>query len=325
MRKVLVVLACLVSVFASAQLSMGSAQPMELAGTHLCGPLSPSCLDTIASAHMESTGFTLRKNVGEVRVRFSVTDKSGRYIPSITKNDFSLSDNGVQVAEFTDFREENDLPIQVAILIDSSRSTERELPMEKQLALEFLRNLLRPQDRAMIAGFNSHLKKPGTFTSRFNELEDFVSSMKAEGLTAFNDSIFELANDFDESRGARKVVIVITDGHDTVSAHTFSDARDSVLRKDVTVYTISINDKRALDPAASLADLSSQTGGHSYVLKDLKHLKQAFSQIDTDLRTSYVAAYRAPEGNRTPFHAINVQLSAKNLSVQNKKGYFRSE
>ena len=325
MRKVLVLLACLVSVFASAQLNMGSAQPMELAGTHLCGPLSPSCLNTIASANLESAGFTLRKDVSEVRVRFSVTDKAGRYIPSISKNDFSFTDNGAQVAELTDFHEENDLPIQVAILIDSSRSTERELPMEKQLALEFLRNLLRPQDHAMIAGFSSHLNKPGTFTSRFEELEHFVSSMKSGGLTAFNDSIFELANDFDESRGARKVVIIVSDGHDTVSAHTFTDARDSVLRKDVTIYTISINDKKALDPSASLAELSGQTGGHSYVLKDLKHLKQAFSQIDTDLRTSYVAAYRAPAGSRTPFHAIKVQLSATNLSVQNKKGYFRSE
>ena len=324
MRKVLVLLACLVSV-ASAKLSMGSAQPMELAGTHLCGPLSPSCLAAIAGAHTESTGFTLRKDVGEVRVRFSVTDKSGRYIPSLSKDDFSLSDNGVQVAELTDFHEENDLPIQVAILIDSSRSTERELPMEKQLALEFLRNLLRPQDHAMIAGFSNHLNKPGTFTGNFNQLEDFVSSIAAGGLTAFNDSVLELANEFDESRGARKVFIVIGDGHDTVSAHTFSDARDSLLRKDVTVYTISINDRKALDPAAALADLSAQTGGHSYVLKDLKHLKQAFSQIDTDLRTSYVAAYRAPAGKHTPFHAINVQLTAKNLSVQNKKGYFRLE
>jgi VWFA-related protein len=298
---------------------------MELAGTHICGPLSPSCLNTIASAHLESSGFTLRKDVSEVRVRFSVTDKSGRYISSLSKDDFSFSDNGAPVAELTDFHEESDLPIQVAILIDSSRSTERELPMEKQLALEFLRNLLRPQDRAMIAGFSNHLQQPGTFTNRFDELEDFVSSMKAGGLTAFNDSIMQLANDFDESRGARKVVIVVSDGHDTVSAHTFADARDSVLHKDVTVYTISINDKKALDPAASLADLSGQTGGHSYVLKDLKHLKQAFSQIDTDLRTSYVAAYRAPAGNRTPFHAIKVQLSAKNLSVQSKKGYFRQE
>jgi VWFA-related protein len=304
---------------------MGSAQPMELAGTHLCGPLSPSCLDTIASAHLESSGFTLRKDVSEVRVRFSVTDKSGRYISSLSKNDFSFSDNGAPIAELTDFHEENDLPIQVAILIDSSRSTERELPMEKQLALEFLRNLLRPQDRAMIAGFSNRLQQPGTFTNRFDELEDFVSSMKAGGLTAFNDSILQLADDFDESRGARKVVIVVSDGHDTVSAHTFADARDSVFHKDVTVYTISINDKKALEPAVALADLSGQTGGHSYVLKDLKHLKQAFSQIDTDLRTSYVAAYRAPGGNRTPFHAINVQLSAKNLSVQSKKGYFRSE
>jgi VWFA-related protein len=304
---------------------MGSAQPMELAGTHICGSLSPSCLDTIASAHLESSGFTLRKDVREVRVRFSVTDKSGRYISSLSKDDFSFSDNGAPIAELTDFHEENDLPIQVAILIDSSRSTERELPMEKQLALEFLRNLLRPQDRAMIAGFSNHLQQPGTFTNRFAELEDFVSSMKAGGLTAFNDSIMQLANDFDESRGARKVVIVVSDGHDTVSAHTFADARDSVLHKDVTVYTISINDKKALDPAAALADLSGQTGGHSYVLKDLKHLKQAFSQINTDLRTSYVAAYRAPGGNRTPFHAIKVQLSAKNLSVQSKKGYFRQE
>jgi VWFA-related protein len=197
--------------------------------------------------------------------------------------------------------------------------------MEKQLALEFLHNLLRPQDRAMIAGFNSHLRKQGALTNRFDQLEDSVRSMKAEGLTAFYDSVFELANEFDESRSARKVVIVVSDGHDTVSAHTFSDARDSVLRKDVAVYTISINDKKALDPDPSLANLSSQTGGHSYVLKDLKHLKQAFNQIDTDLRTSYVAAYRAPDTGRTPFHAINVQLSAKNLNVQNKKGYFRQE
>ncbi len=325
MRKVIVVLACFISVFASAQLSMGAAQPMEIAGAHLCGPLSSDCSVSLSTASTDAPGFSLRKDVSEVRVQFSVTDKSGRHISSLSKNDFALSDNGVPVGDLTDFREEFDLPIQVAILIDSSRSTARELPMEKQLAMEFLHNLLRPQDRAMIAGFNTHPQLAGTFTSHFDELEDSIRFIKPEGLTALNDSIFELANRFGASTQARKVVILISDGHDTVSARTFKDAQDSVLRKDVAVYTISINDKKSLYPAPCLAELSSQTGGHSYILKDLRNLKQAFSQIDTELRTYYVAAYRAPDHDHATFHSVNVQIAAKNLSVQNKKGYFRSE
>jgi len=324
MRKFIVLLACFASVVACAQLPVVAAQPLEIAGAHLCGPLSLDCT-AMSSALTEPAGFSLRKDVGEVRVLFSVTDKQGRHISSISKNDFSLADNGVNITELTDFREESDLPLQVAILIDSSRSTERELPMEKQLALEFLRNLLRPQDRAMIAGFNTHPKISGSFTNHFDHLEDSVRSMKAEGLTALNDSLYELASDFEGSTSARKVVILISDGHDTVSARTFNDARENVLRQDVTIFTISINDKKSLYPCACLNDLSSQTGGRSYTLKDLRNLKQTFTQIDSDLRTYYVAAYRAPEQGRSRFHAVNVQLAAKNLTVQNKKGYFRPE
>ena len=321
MRKIILLFACFASVFAPAQLTIGAVQPMELAAAHFCAPFQPNC----ATSFSNSDTFTLRKNVGEVRVRFSVTDKLGHNIASLSKSDFTVVDNGAQVAEFTDFREETDLPLQVVLLIDSSRSTERELPMEKQLAVEFLRNLLRPQDRAMIAGLSTHLRAPGSFTNRTDELENSVRTMKAEGLTAFNDAIFELANKFENSSAARKVVIVVSDGHDTVSAHTFHDAHDSVLRNDVTIYTISINDKKALDPAPCLDQLSSETGGHSYVLKDLRHLKQAFDQIDTDLRTYYVASYRAPEHDRAAFHSVDVRLAAHNLNVQNKKGYFRSE
>jgi len=323
MRKIILLFACFASVFASAQLNMGAVQPMELAAAHFCAPLS--CTATLSPSRMESSGFLLRKDVSEVHVRFSVTDKLGRNVSSLSKNDVALTDNGVQVAELTDFREESDLPLQVILLIDSSRSTARELPMEKQLALEFLHKLLRPQDRAMIAGLSSRLISPRSFTNRPEELEDFVQSMKPDGLTAFNDSVFELAARFDSASNARKVVVIVSDGHDTVSAHTFSDARDSVLRRDVTVYTISINDKKALDPAPVLQQLSGETGGQSYVLKDLRHMKQAFDQIDTDLRTYYVAAYRAPERDRAAFHSVNVQITAKNVTIQNKKGYFRSE
>ncbi len=296
---------------------------MEIAGAHICGPLSP-CNNALNSLAAASSGFTLRHDVSEVRVQFSVTDKQGRHIAALTKNDVALLDNGSAISELTDFREESDLPIEVVILIDSSRSTERELPMEKQLALEFLRNLMRPQDRAMIAGFGTHLKAQGNFTNHFDQLESSVESIKAEGLTAFNDSLFTLSDRFEPSINSRKVIIIISDGNDTVSAHTFSDARESLLKKDVAIYTISVVDKKSMAPADCLTKLSADTGGHSYFLKDLKHLKQAFSQIDSDLRTYYVAAYRTPD-HRQGFHSVNVQLAAHDLNVQNKKGYFRQE
>jgi VWFA-related protein len=324
MRKVIVLFACFVSLFASAQFSSGAGQPMEIAGAHLCGPLSP-CTEAISLfGSMTTPAFTLRHDVSEVRLQFSVTDKLGHHISSLSKNDIALLDNGLAVSELTDFREESDLPIEVIILIDSSRSTERELPMEKQMALEFLHKLLRSQDRAMIAGFNTHLNTQGTFTAHFDQLESSVQSIKAEGLTAFNDSLFTLANSFAPAASSRKVIIIISDGNDTVSAHTFNDARESLLKKDVAVYTISVVDKKSMNPAACLNQLSAETGGHSYFLKDIRHLKETFAQIDSDLRTYYVAAYRSPD-RREGFHSVNVQLAARDLHVQSKKGYFRQE
>jgi Ca-activated chloride channel homolog len=304
---------------------MGAGQPLTIAGAHLCGPLSADCRASLSNIDQAPT-FTLRKSVDEVRVEFSVTDKLGHHIGSLSKADVQFSDNGTRINEVTDFRQESDLPIQVAILIDSSRSTEHELPVEKELALEFLRNLLRPQDRAMIANFNTHLNLPSSFTNRFDQLEDSVRAMRSEGLTALNDSLYELTSkDFNQTTSARKVVVVITDGHDSVSQRTFTSALDSVLRHDVTVYTVSILDKKSLDPDSCLARLTTETGGHSYVLKNLKKLKSAFDQIDADLRTYYVAAYRAPEHDNSAFHAVNVQVATSGLHVQNRKGYFRSE
>jgi Ca-activated chloride channel homolog len=323
MRKAIAFIACLVSVYATAQFSSGAAQPMEIAATNLCGPLAP-CSTTLSSLASATPRFTLRHDVSEVRLQFSVTDKLGRHISSLSKNDIALSDNGVAVSELTDFREESDLPIEVVILIDSSRSTERELPMEKQLALEFLHHLLRPQDRAMVAGFGTHLEMHGTFTGHFDELESSVQSIKAAGLTAFNDSLFTLSRNFESSSTARRVIVIISDGNDTVSAHTFNDAREALLKKDVAIYTISVTDKKSMAPAACLEQLSGETGGHSYFLKDLRKLKQAFAQIDSDLRTYYVAAYRSPD-HREGFHSVDVQLAAHDLHVQSKKGYFRQE
>ena len=178
----------------------------------------------------------------------------------------------------------------------------------------------------MIASFSTHLRVPGSFTDRFEELEDSVNTVQADGLTAFNDSMYELANDdFDAPALARKVVVVITDGNDSVSRRSFREAMDSVLRNNVTVYTISVRDRKSLYPAECLSEMSASTGGHSYELKNLKNLKSAFEQIDDDLRSYYVAAYRAPDYDKTSFHALTVQLAAKGLNVQNKKGYFRTE
>lgn len=326
MRKVLIAFACFAAASACAQINMGVDHPLNIAGSHLCTPMSSECRAALSGATAPSQPFVLRKDVREVRVEFSVTDKFGHHVSSLSENDVQLSDNGTPIGELTDFRQETDLPLDVAILIDSSRSTEHELPVEKQLALEFLRSLLRPQDRALIADFNTRLHVPTSFTSNIDQLEQSVQAMRAEGLTSFNDSVYELAkNDLNRPTNARKVVVIITDGHDSVSRRTFQEALDSVLSSDVTVYTISIEDKKSLYPAKCLSQISAQTGGHSYVLKNLKKLKTAFDQIDSDLRTYYVAAYRAPERDRSNFHALKVQVAAQGLSVQNKKGYFRSE
>jgi len=325
MRNVLLVPICLVALFASAQVGASGRQNLAIAGGHLS--LAANRDATFASpSRLPAPEFVLRKDVREVRVEFSVTDRQGRHVTSISRNDFQLTDNGTPVAELTGFQQASDLPLDLAILIDSSASTEHELPTEKQLALEFLQKLLRPQDRALIAGFSTHLIVPGSFTKHFDQLEDSVRSLHAGGLTALNDSIFELAaDDFIGASTARKVLIVITDGYDSVSRRNFKDAMNSVLRSDVTVYTISIRDKKSLEPAACLAELSALTGGHSYVMKDLRKVKDAFSQIDADLRTYYVATYRAPDRDRASFHALNVKLDTAGLSVQNRKGYFREE
>lgn len=327
MRKYLIAPVMLVGLFAAGQSLVPAASLPALSSAAVC-PVGSSCGVTLPSSKHASDvpEFTMQKDIREVRVEFKVTDRRGHNLDSITASDFQIMDDGREVPALTGFRRESDLPINIAILIDSSRSTASELPMEKQLALDFLTDFLRTGDTALIAGFNSHLVAPTAFTGDIARLRASVDSIQAGGLTGFNDALYELANGFFPSvdrNSARNVLVILSDGYDTVSIHTLRDALDASLARNITIYTVSVLDKKAPVPARSLRELSDKTAGDSLQLERRKDLDKTFKLIDAELRSYFVATYKA--GHRDgAFHSLAVRLARKDLTAQTRVGYFAS-
>lgn len=292
-------------------------------------PLStPEAVSSASAISGNNTAaFTLRKSVCEVRLEFNVNDRTGRSVNGLSPSEFVITDNGENVTEFMDFHSEANLPMRVAILIDSSFSTADELPFEKEVALRFVDHLLQSQDQALLGGFANRLRLKQGFTNDRALLREGIEALTSAGLTGLNDALFDLVEEHFEGLPndllSRKVLIVITDGEDTYSHRPIEDAIEIATRESVSIYSIAVQDRsRPLRDATGLEMMARITGGRNYYPKKLSDLDRVFAQIATDLRSYYTASYRLSAGS-SGFHRVRVRTAhPAEWSVRARAGYF---
>src|SRR5438128_6100330 len=278
-------------------------------------------------------------NVRRVRLPITVTDKKGQFVSGLSVSDFLILEDKVpqQIDSFTS-EENNNLPLYVAVLMDTSPSTAGKLKFEQESAMNFIQTVVRPRkDRVLFATFDDQVTLRQDFTDRLELLDRAVFAVKATGKqTALYDAIWQFCDQKMRSAQGRRALVVITDGEDTYSRADINDAIDIAQRTETTLFAIST--KAALSSALPGADagqakdkgdkdldrLCEETGGAAFFTGDMLSLERSFSKIAKELRSQYLITYR-PTNDRYDgsYRRVEVKLGNghENLKLRTKRGY----
>ena len=282
---------------------------------------------------------------GLVHLVVTVTDKHHNFITDLDKSDFKVIEQG-QPQEIKFFGRETDLPLRIAMLIDTSNSIRPRLEFEKDAAVDFLNKVIRRnKDLAFLMTFDNEPEIIQDYTGDLDLLMTAIRAQRAGGGTALNDAICLASEKLMHAplpdgpqKDLRRVVVAISDGQDTLSDRALTDAIDASIRSEAAVFSVSTNtDWLAVDDASKpskyhleagdkiLEQFADQTGGHAFFPYRLDDLAQSFQDIGTELRSQYFIAY-APS-NPPPigtYRQIQVQTTRKGLIVNTRKGYYGS-
>ncbi|MGE5207668.1 MAG: VWA domain-containing protein [Chlamydiota bacterium] len=276
---------------------------------------------------VSSTSWTLRKEVNEVQVLFTASH-DGKFVNGLAREDIAVRDNG-KPASILDFRGQDNVPLRIALLVDTSDSIRKRFEFEKKTAAMFLRQTLRSEaDQAMIAGFNTRLHMTQDFSHDSRALSAGLARLAPGGGTAVFDAVAEACRMLARPQEGvvARVLILVSDGDDNESKITREAAIAAAQQSDVTVYALSTGYHAGdLDGDRNLKHLALPTGGHAMFPGAVRKLASAFERISEELRHRYVLAYRPAEfAANGRFHRIQIQArkSGKKLKVRARKGYY---
>src|SRR5262245_13567741 len=244
-----------------------------------------------------------------VSLPVTVSDKNNSFVVNLRETDFQIIEDKIPqtILSFTPL---SNLPIDVAMLMDTSNSVKPKLKFERDAAYSFLETVLKyRQDRALFATFDSQVELHQDLTNRLDLLTKAIDKIKAQGATRMYDAIYRVCEEKmmgPAVLGRRRVMVVITDGEDTDSEHTLQDAIDNAQRSETTVYVISTKSGGFFGVQAGTVDrkedknlkrLAEETGGRAFFTAEVIELEKSLTQIKRELRNQYMIAYKTTNNN----------------------------
>jgi Ca-activated chloride channel family protein len=274
-----------------------------------------------------------RVNVQLVRLLATVKDVSGQPVGDLKQESFSVYDNGVK-QELKVFEHHTSQPLSITLMVDTSGSTAKDLKYETDSVNRFVRVLIHegnPDDALSLYSFNWEIRQHVPFTRSTERVTRALKLLKAEAGTSMYDAIYFGSQDL-ETREGRHVVLVVTDGGDTISTKTYHEALAALHRADAVFYAILVmpitNDPgRNIGGENALTTLAAGTGGKVFLPSIGAGMDAAFDEILRDLRTQYLLAYYPKDVPPSPnrFHRIEIKTDRSDLRVISRTGYYGDE
>jgi len=276
---------------------------------------------------------SFRTGVELVSLNVTVADAQQRYATDLLQEEFQVFEDGVK-QDVTFFNHSN-LPIALALLIDTSASMEARLQTAQEAASGFARRL-RPQDLAEIIDFDSRVNILQTFTNNADLLEQAVRRTSAGGSTSIYNAVYIALKDLkkvvakqaDEIR--RQSIVVLSDGEDTSSLLPFEEVLDLAKRSETAIYAIGLRDpdsggaSRGFKEAEFvLRQLAQETGGRAFFPSQMSELPAMYNQISEELSSQYTVGYTSKNVKRDgAWRRVVVRVARPNLTARTKQGYF---
>lgn len=277
---------------------------------------------------------SFRAGVDIVSLNVTVTDPAQKYVTDLTQDDFQVFEDGVK-QDVTVFNRSN-LPIALALLVDTSASMENRLPIAQEAAIGFAKRL-RPQDLAELVDFDSRVVVLQGFTNKVQELETAIRKTSAGGSTSMYNAIYialkdlkkAVATSTDEIR--RQAIVVLSDGEDTSSLLPFEEVLDLAKRSETAIYAIGLRSAESSTSASKgfreaefvLRQLSQETGGRAFFPSQVTDLNGIYSQIADELSSQYTVGYTSKNPKRDgAWRRVVVRVGRTGVTARTKLGYF---
>lgn len=286
-------------------------------------------------------------------ILLTVIDRDQRFLTTLRQEDLRILENGV-AQDVSIFQRETDLPLTIAILIDTSKSQERSLPDEKSAAVAFVQSVIRPEkDRAAVISFTGEPTIEQDLTNNTQSLEAAINRVQVvlppEKGTALADDEPEIPPDKDPRgwtgiwdagratitdllsktpENTRRAIILLTDGDDTSSKTKKKGLIDLANSNNVVIYSIGVEDKEYSSDEGALRKVSDGTGGRAFFPLNKAELQAAFAQIQQELRSQYLIAY-SPKNKahdntfrQVRIEVVNPELRKQKLKLLHRQGYY---
>jgi len=315
-------------------------------------PDAPPVSHAPAPAAEDIPTATFKVSVSLVDVFFTVKDKQGNLVPHLTRDDCTISEDKAPQT-LKSFVAETQQPITLGILLDTSGSQQRVLPLEQDVGSQFLSRVLRQKDEAFLLSFDvdvdllqDYTNSPRLLARAMGKAEiNTAGGNGAAGIpgagggtvptygtpkgTLLYDAVYLASNEKMNQESGRKAMILLTDGEDEGSRNKIQDAIAAAQKSNVLVYVILIADRGfyggfGYSGYSAMKKLTEETGGRLIdVGNNGKKLEAAFQQIEDELRTQYVATY-TPSNLKMDgtFRHLGVECRGDGMKVQVRKGYF---
>lgn len=286
---------------------------------------------------------TLRVQVHLVNLFVGVTDAHGAPLANLTKANFNLSENGTPQT-IAVFEKQTDVPLSVVLAIDTSGSTRKDTTLERRAARDFAQALLPAgapgthKDQFALFDFNSDVREVVPFTDSVRRIDAGLGNLSHGAATAFYAAVLLGAQSLGP-RSGRKVLVVVSDGDNTVSGTTYDEALAAAQRGDTMIYSLidtPIEADAGRDTAGehAMITLSQETGGRAFYVQQ-GGLAAAFRKVSDDLRTQYLLGYYPTRGKGADvlagpdgFRSVHVTLTGLppdlDATAHYRNGYYRA-
>ena len=275
-----------------------------------------------------------RAGVELVSLNVTVTDGTAHYITDLNQDEFNVFEDGVK-QDVTFFNRTN-LPIALALLLDTSASMDTKLPTAQEAAIGFAKRL-RPQDLAEVVDFDSRVVVLANFTNSAGDLEQAIKKTAAGGSTSLYNAIYIALKDLKKVMAKnvedirRQAIVVLSDGEDTSSLLPFEEVLDVAKRSETAIYAIGLRagdgpgttTKGFKEAEFVLRQFAQETGGRSFFPNQVSDLAAIYGQISDELSSQYTVGYTSKNTKRDgSWRRVVLRINRPNLTARTKLGYF---
>ena len=277
---------------------------------------------------------TLRVETRLVNVALNVVDAHGAPVGGFERQDFQIFEDG-KPQTIAVFDREATSPLSIVLAIDASETVVTSERLERDAAKHFVRAILRPQDEICLMDFADTVREVVPFTNQAKRIDEGLGNLQHGDQTALYNAVYLASQRLattSEAAGRRRVLVVISDGGDSVAGKHYEEAVEEAQRAGAIVYSIIIvpiaaDAGRNTGGEHTLIQMSEDTGGKYYYVTNPKELEPAFQHISDDLRTQYLLGYYAPlQGGESAFRRIKVKMTDAALeakyNLRYRTGYF---